>query len=143
MQLKELMTRNPEVIQPNQTLQVAAQRMRDLGVGLMPVCDGDHLKGMLSDRDITVRATAEGLDPTTAPVSQVMSPEVLYSYEDEEDVVGAALMEQHQVRRLMVLDRGHRLTGVVSLGDLATKSSKSRLTGGALEEISEPSRPGR
>ncbi|MFP4282896.1 MAG: CBS domain-containing protein [Opitutales bacterium] len=143
MKIKEIMTPNPEVVSPQDTLQTAARKMRELDVGLLPVCDGKKLTGMLTDRDLTTRATAEGLDPTTAPVSKVCTSEVIYTFIDESEEVAAELMEQHQIRRLIVLDRDKQLSGIVSLGDLATNPHLKTTPREVLERVSKPSEPER
>ena len=115
MQLKDVMTRGVEVARPDETLMEAAQKMRALDVGPLPVADGIEIVGMLTDRDITVRATAEGLDPKSATVEEVMTPEVVFCYEDDDVKDAAKLMAENQLRRLIVLNRGssvgrHRVT---------------------------------
>jgi len=118
--------------------------MRDLDVGLLPVCgDNNRLAGMITDRDVTVRAVAEGLDPKATHVEQVMTPDVMYCFEDQDVTEAAGLMKKEQIRRLVVLNRDKRLVGVVSLGDLATKTGDDDLSGETLEEISEPAAPRR
>lgn len=109
------MMRNVEAIGPTATLQEAAAKMRALDTGLLPVCDGDRLLGMLTDRDITVRAIAAGDDPAGVTVQQIMTPDVVFCLEDDAAEVAVRLMEDYQVRRLPVLDREHRLIGMVSL----------------------------
>src|SRR5919202_2191076 len=94
MQLKDVMTRQVEVISPDATLEEAARKMDDLNVGPLPVWDGEHLVGLITDRDITVRATAAGKDPRTTPVSEAMSREVLYCFEDQDVSEAARLMEE-------------------------------------------------
>jgi CBS domain-containing protein len=143
MQLKDIMTRGVEVIHPDATLQEAAQQMRGLDVGPLPVCDGERLVGMLTDRDITVRATAEGRDPKATKVRDVMTCEVIYAFEDQGVTEAARLMEEHQVRRLVVLNRDKRLIGIVSLGDLAVHTDNQRLAGEVVERVSEPAEPKR
>ena len=138
MQTKEFMTRNPVVVRPDATLREAAQRMRELDSGVLPICDGDRLVGMLTDRDVTVRATAEGKDPNSTAVREVMSPDVVYCFEDEDEAVAATKMEQHQLRRLAVLDRDKHLVGMVSLGDLAVHTADDRLAAEVTEAVSEP-----
>ena len=138
MQLKDIMTPEVERIHKDENLQKAAQRMKALDVGLIPIYDGDRLVGMLTDRDITVRATAAGCNPATTPVGQVMTSEVVYGFEDQPVEEAARVMEEKQIRRLMVLNRDKRLVGVVSLGDLATHPGARRVAGEALEEISQP-----
>ena len=117
MKVREVMTRDVAVVHPDSTLQEAADRMRQLDVGPLPVCDNDRLVGMITDRDITVRSTAEGLDPWTAQVREAMTPEVVYCSEDDDVAEAARLMNEKQVRRLPVLDRNRRLVGIVSLCD--------------------------
>ena len=138
MQLADIMTSNPVVLSPDTVLREAAQKMRDLDSGVMPIGDGDRLVGMLTDRDITVRATADGLDPNTTPVKDVMSPDVIYCFADDEVETAARKMEEHQIRRLIVLNRDKRLVGIASLGDLAVYARSDRLPGEVTEAVSEP-----
>src|SRR5262252_3925739 len=119
MQLKEVMTPAVEVISPQASIREAAEKMRHLDIGPLPVCDGDRLVGMLTDRDITVRAVADGRDPVTTRVYEVMTPDVVYGFDDQDVQDAVRLMEQYQIRRLPVLSRSKRLVGIVSLGDLA------------------------
>src|SRR3712207_8968 len=103
MKLSEIMTRNVEVVRPDATLQEAAQKMKNLDVGPLPVCDGRKVQGMLTDRDITIRATAAGLDPKTTKVRDVMTPDVTYCFEDQDVQDAARIMGEQQIRRLIVL----------------------------------------
>jgi len=140
MKVKELMTRGVECTRPNASLREAAAKMKSLDVGVLPVCgDDDQLVGMITDRDITVRSSAEGESPTEARVADVMTPGVLYCFEEATVEDAALLMEQKQVRRLVVLDGNKRLVGIVSLGDLAVETRDDRLAGSTLEGVSEPS----
>ena len=141
MQVRDVMTRDPDVVQVGATLEEAARRMQMQDVGALPVCDGPVLAGMLTDRDITVRATAMGLDPIQATAGQVMTPAVAYCYEDQDVGEAARLMGDQQVRRLVVVDRARRLVGIVSLGDLAMQAGDARLPGEVLERVSEPGGP--
>jgi CBS domain-containing protein len=143
MQLKEIMTHEVEVISPEATLQDAAKKMQRFDIGPLPVCDGERLVGMLTDRDITVRAVAEGCDPTTTTVRQVMTVELVYGFEEQDVQDGTRLMEQYQIRRLPVLNRDKRLVGIVSLGDLAVSPGNQPLAGEVLEQVSEPAEPRR
>jgi len=136
MQVKEVMTPEVECVSPENTLQEAARKMRDLDVGPVPVCDHDRLAGILTDRDIAVRAVAEGRDPTSTRVRDVMTPEVVYCFEDQDVQEAARLMEEKQVRRLLVLNRDKRLTGIVSLGDVAVETGDRNLAGRTLERVS-------
>ncbi len=143
MQLKDVMTRNVEVVHPDATLQEAAAKMDALDVGPLPVSDGTQVLGVLTDRDITVRATATGQDPKVALVRDFMSRDMVYAFEDQDVMEAARLMQEKQIRRLLVLDRDNRLVGIVSLGDLAVQTGDDRLTAVTLEGVSEPSQPDR
>jgi CBS domain-containing protein len=126
-------------MRPTASLQEAARKMRDLDVGPLPVCgDNDRLVGMLTDRDITVRAVAEGQDPKTARVQDIMTPDITYCFEDQDITEAARLMEEKQIRRLVVLNRDKRLVGIVSLGDLAVKTGDKKVSSEALEQVSQP-----
>ncbi len=141
MRVSDVMTRGVECTRPDATLQEAAAKMKSLDVGPLPVCENDRLVGMVTDRDITVRATAEGDAPTDVRVRDVMTPEVIYCFEDALVQDAARLMEEKQVRRLVVLNHDQRMVGIISLGDLAVETGDEQLTGSALEGISEPNRP--
>jgi len=144
MQLKDIMTSNPECVRPGATLQEAARKMRDLDVGPLPVCgDDDRLAGMITDRDIAVRAVAEGKDPKTTTVREAMTEEVVYGFEDQDVGDAARVMEQKQIRRLVVLNRDKRMVGIVSLGDVATECGDRQKAGEILQEVSEPALPRR
>lgn len=143
MQIKEIMTRQVEVVHPEATLWEAAQKMAALDIGPLPVCTGDQLVGMLTDRDITVRATAEGRDPKATRVHEVMTPEVLYTFEDQDISEAARIMTEQQIRRLVVLNQAKKLVGIVSLGDLAVHTGDTHRAGETLEGVSEPSEPQR
>jgi CBS domain-containing protein len=136
MRISEIMTHEVQMVAPQDTLQTAARMMAAHDFGMVPVGENDRLVGMLTDRDITTRAVAQGLIPGTCKVAEVMSPDVNYVYDDEsvEDV--ARNMSVLQVRRLPVLDREKRLVGIVSLGDLAV--NKPKPAGDALSSISQP-----
>src|SRR5258707_14307782 len=113
MQLKDIMTPKPESVRPDDTLQEAARRMRELDVGPLPVCgDDDRLAGMITDRDITIRAVAEGKDPRNTTVREAMTEDVIYGFEDQDVDDAARVMEQWQIRRLVVLDPAKRPVGI-------------------------------
>jgi CBS domain-containing protein len=127
MQVKELMTRGVECVLPGDNIAAAAQKMKDLDVGALPVCGDDgRLKGMITDRDITVRATAGCCDPGGTRVQDVMTPNIIYAFEDQGVSEASGLMKENQIRRLVVLNRDKRLVGIVSLGDLAVKTGDGR-----------------
>jgi CBS domain-containing protein len=132
------MTHEVEVIHPDDSLQDAARKMRDHDIGLVPVCDGRKLIGMLSDRDITIRAVAEGLKPTDKVGRDLATFPVIYCYEDEDVDVAAKTMKKNQIRRLAILRRSDKqLVGMVALGDLAI-NTEDRLSGDVLQKVSEP-----
>lgn len=138
MRINEIMSRDVEVARPQDTIQDVARKMRDIDAGVIPVCDGDKVQGMITDRDIVLRAVSEARSFQT-PVAEVMTTDVEYCYEDDDIAQAADKMAELQVRRLVVLDHDKRLVGIVSLGDIA-QQGKDKTTGQALEEISEPSR---
>src|SRR5262245_10105859 len=138
MKVKEIMTTDVEVIHPEDTLQSAARKMRDRDIGLLPVTDGDQLTGMLSDRDIILRATAEGMDPKSTLGRDLMTSPVISCFADDDVKDAAQLMEKNQVRRLAVLDgKDQKLVGILSLSDLAV-TGNYRLSGEVLQHVSEP-----
>jgi CBS domain-containing protein len=141
--IADVMTRQPRAIHPDASVADAAAMMRRLNIGAIPVCDGSRLTGMLTDRDITLRSTADGRDPHLTPVRDVMSRGVAWATEDDPVEEATRIMREHRIRRLPIVDGQHSLVGVVSLGDLAVDVSDDELTGDALGEISEPSRPDR
>ena len=137
MQLKEVMTRDVQVVEPDATLRDVARLMKDLDVGGIPVCAGDRLQGFITDRDIAIRAIAEGQDPSTCKVADVMSDKIYWCYEDNDVEEAGQLMREKQVRRLAVLDRDKKLVGIVSLGDLAVEAEDESYAGEVLEGVSE------
>ncbi len=137
MLVRDIMTGNPEVVSPGDTLEQAARKMEELNVGPLPVCEGIRLVGMLTDRDITVRATAAGCDPKTTLVCDAMSQEVVSCYEDQDVREAAELMKQRQVRRLTVMSRANQLVGMLSLGDLATEAGDPGQPGEVLKKVSD------
>jgi CBS domain-containing protein len=139
MMIRDIMSGGAECTKPSATLRDAARRMKDLDVGSLPVCgDNERLVGMITDRDIAIRAVAEGNDPDATAVRDVMTPGIIYCYEDDDVSDAAHKMEEFQVRRLVVLNRDKRLVGIVSLGDLAVDTHDDELAGHTLEAISEP-----
>jgi CBS domain-containing protein len=132
----DAMTRDVEIVSPRQSIREAAHLMAQLDIGALPVADGDRLVGMITDRDIAVRAVGEGRSPDTE-VRDVMSKEVLYCFEDEEVDQVTHNMSDIKLRRLPVLDRRKRLVGIVSLGDIALIDGPGHV-GAALCGISQP-----
>jgi CBS domain-containing protein len=138
MRVHEVMTRNAECVSPEATIQQAAERMKALDVGSLPVCEDDRLVGILTDRDITLRCVSAGHDPHSDRVRDVMTPGIHYCFEDQDVGEAAEQMKEKQIRRLPVLNRDKRLCGIVSLGDLAVETRDDELVGEALEGISGP-----
>jgi CBS domain-containing protein len=137
MKLKDIMSRDLEFVDPNTSLQEAAKKMKDINAGPMPVVEDRKPLGILTDRDITIRAVAEGKDTRKTKVSEIMTQEVIACFEDQDVAEAAKIMGEKQVRRLMILDRNQKLVGIVSLGDIATFTKDKELAGGALEEVSQ------
>ncbi len=124
MKIAEIMSSDVQVVTPEQPIQEAARLMMSADTGALPVGDGERLIGMVTDRDITVRAIAEGRGPDT-PVREVMSDKLLFAWDDQDVEDVAIQMSDAQVRRMPVLSRdGERLVGIVSIGDLATQGSE-------------------
>ena len=132
--IHDIMTHKVSVIQLSDSMQTAAERMRDLDVGVLPVCDGETLVGMVTDRDIAVRGVAAGLNPEDALVADVMTDDVHACRATDTIDTAMQQMGDAQVRRLAVLDPDRRIVGIVALGDLATRQSAP--TDNTLREIS-------
>ena len=135
MKIRDAMTRDAKLIGPDDTIRHAAQMMKNCDCGVLPVADGDHLVGMITDRDIAVRCIADGKGPDTK-VREAMTQEVMYCFEDEDTQHICQNMADIQVRRLPVVNRDKRLVGIVSLSDLARKEAN---TAKALRGIARPS----
>jgi CBS domain-containing protein len=136
-QLKDIMSPDVQVISPDATIREAAQKMREGDFGMMPVAENDRMIGAVSDRDIALRAVAEGKDADTK-VRDIMSDGIAWAYEDDSVERAAEIMSEHQVRRLPVVNRQKRLVGIVALGDFAVESSDLEPAAEALAEISQP-----
>lgn len=136
MKVREVMSSDVRMCRPDDTIRDAATTMIEIDAGALPVADDDRLVGMITDRDIAVRAVAEGKGPDTT-VDEVMSREVLYCYDDQDLEDVARNMGKIQVRRLPVVDRDKRLVGIVSLADLA-RNEEPTTVGRAVERVSEP-----
>ena len=123
MKVAQAMSSNVSVANPTQTIREVAGTMAKVDAGVVPVADGDRLVGMITDRDIAIRAVAAGKGPET-PVREVMTPEVKYCFEDEDLDHVAKNMAEQRVRRLPVMNRDKRLVGILSLGDIALSPAK-------------------
>jgi len=139
--VSDVMTRGVRTLAPNDSVRGAAQAMYELDVGMVPICDGEHLVGVVTDRDIVLRCVAQD-QPTTTEVSAIMSGDVCWCFEDDSVDEITEQMSEVQIRRMPVIDRGRRLVGVVSLGDVAVKAAEAN-TADTLATISEPAEPDR
>jgi CBS domain-containing protein len=135
MKVSECMTRDVNTIAPDRTIRDAAKLMADKDIGCIPVGENDKLVGMITDRDIAIRAVCEGKNPDT-PIREVMTGELMYCFEDEDVNHVARNMGDIQVRRLPVMSRDKRLVGIIALGDIACGATSKRLVGEALSGIS-------
>ena len=142
MKVADIMTKDPETVGPGTYIGDVAQMMRDLDVGIIPVVSDGDLKGVITDRDITIRVTAAGLSPFEVTVQDFISPNPV-SVSPGDDVEKAReVMSERQIRRLLVTE-GNKLVGIISQGDLATKDrAEETATGEVLEDISEPTNYG-
>lgn len=139
MKVRQMMTREVECTKPTDTLVHVAQRMRDLNVGCMPVCgENERLIGVITDRDIIIRGVAASLIPEETLVTEVMTLDINYCFENDNVESAANIMEDQQIRRLAVINDEHRLVGIVSLGDIAVRVGQTQLSGETLEQISDP-----
>lgn len=135
-QLAEVMTIDVQVVNPDESILRAAQMMKELDVGALPVCDGERLIGMVTDRDIAIRGVADGLEPEETTVADVMTDEITWCTDEQEVEEAMQLMSDRQIRRLPIVDANKRLVGIVSIADL---SSEHPGIGEAVERISSPS----
>jgi CBS domain-containing protein len=140
--VRDLMTRGVRTLSPSDTAVFAAQAMAELDVGSVPVCDGQRLVGVVTDRDLTIRCLAQGRDAESTRLEEVMSPDVQWCYEEQSVEEAAQLMRDAQIRRLPIVDHDRKLVGVISLGDLAAKGDAHDASE-ALRDISTPSEPDR
>ena len=136
MKVRDAMSRDVKVANPEESIRNAARMMMEIDAGALPVGENDRLIGVITDRDIAVRAVAEGKPPTTK-VREVMSAEVLYCFDDQDLDEIAKNMADVQVRRLPVVSRDKRLVGIISLGDLA-RNEDAKTAGKTVSQISEP-----
>jgi CBS domain-containing protein len=136
MKAKDLMTRNVQCISPEMPLQEAAAMMKKLDVGFLPVCENDRLAGTVTDRDIVLRVVAEGKDIKNCTAADVMTRTVRWCQEDQSADEVADYMAQHEIRRILVLDENRRLSGVITIGDLAKRGEEEK-AGETTREIAE------
>lgn len=143
MLVKEIMTSNVETVNSNANLIETARKMRSLEVGALPVWEKGKMVGMITDRDIAVRAIAEKKNPSTTTAKEIMSSNVCSCYEEDDIRKAAEMMEKNCFHRLLVVDSDNDPIGFVSLSDFAVKSHDEHLTYEVLEQISAPACPHR
>jgi CBS domain-containing protein len=141
MKLSEIMTPEVVTIDPDASLQQAAQIMASLDIGMLPVMADDDLLGVITDRDITVRAAARGLDPKRTQIRSVMTEAATCATDTQDVTQGAKQMMNHRIRRLPIMDHHQQLVGIVSLGDVVKALADKCLAGEVLLRISEASVP--
>lgn len=140
MKVKDVMTKSLATLAPEDTVERAAQLMREHNIGSLPVCDGDKVIGIITDRDITLRSTAEGENSQRQTVRDIMSSNPVIVSPEIEAREAARIMSERQIRRLPVVE-DNSLVGMLSLGDLSVEPNLSNNAGKTLTEISEPSSP--
>lgn len=142
MLVKEVMSKKPDYLSPGITLKQAADEMLKHNIGCVPIGDDndERLIGFLTDRDIAIRGVAKGKDPNKTTVKEIMTKKVLYCYEDDDVRLAAKSMSKQHVRRLIVLNRKKRMTGIISLGDIAFKAKNELLTASTLCSVVEQER---
>jgi CBS domain-containing protein len=137
--VKDCMSRDVRMVSPDDTVQAAAEVMKNLNVGIVPVSEGGSVVGVVTDRDIALRVVALGLDGRETKVTEAMSSPPIFCYADQDIEDAARVMEAKQIRRLIVLDGNKKPIGILALGDVAIKVGND-LSGEILEQVSEPSR---
>jgi len=139
MKISEMMTQEPILLSPESNVRMACEVMRDSDIGFIPITDGEKILGAITDRDIATRAVASGLDPVETKVKDVMSHNIVFIYDDQDELEAARLMQVKQIRRLAVLNRNKRLVGVLSLSDLSMRVKDHALAGEVLERMADHS----
>ncbi|MFO7964114.1 MAG: CBS domain-containing protein [Desulfobacterales bacterium] len=142
MKVNEIMTQNPEFVYSGDSVKRAAEVMRQVNAGAVPIFDGDTAIGILTDRDIAVRLVAEGKDPLNVKAGEIMSKDPVFCSSDADIEEAVRLMEDKQLRRLLVKDAQGKVAGIVSIGDLAVSLDKEK-SGEVIKEVSQPSEPER
>ena len=140
MKVREIMSSHVKQISSSAMASEAADKMKTFDVGALPILEDNKIVGMLTDRDIVVRAIATGMDPKMTVIKDILTPEVLCCFEEDDISTAARIMEDNQVRRLVVLDNDKTVVGMISLGDLALKTSNDHLTYEILERVCGPAR---
>jgi CBS domain-containing protein len=141
MQVKEIMTRDVETVRRDTLLTDAAERMRTHDIGILPVWDGEQLQGIVTDRDIAVRAIVKNQQPELLRCQDVMTQNVVFCFEDQEVTEAGRIMQDHKIRRLPVINRQRHLVGIISIGDIALGTGDTKLVGVSVQEVSAPDVP--
>jgi CBS domain-containing protein len=142
MKAKDIMTPHVELIHSDDSIKKAARKMEELNVGALPVAAGGEVVGIITDRDIVIRSVAQGLDPEKHKIMEAVSEGIVSCHEEDDLKTVADIMERNQIRRVIVKNQEANVTGIVSLGDLATNIHKE-MAGEVIKEVSEPSQPAR
>lgn len=137
MKIRDVLTANPKICSPDTTLMDVACMMRDNDTGFIPVCDGDRITGVITDRDMVVRGLCKGVDARQAKVRDCMTTNICWIQQDQDIKDAIAVMEERKIRRMLVMDAAKRLVGVLSLGDLAEAKGIRNLAEELLERVSE------
>jgi CBS domain-containing protein len=137
MRIRDIMTENPLIIPEETSVEDAARMMRDHKIGVVPIGDKERIAGVITDRDIALRVTAESKDPKHTPVREVMTPDGAYCFEDQDVEDACFMMEDKHVRRLLVFDRTRDLVGILSLDDIAARARKEKLAGYTLSKLAK------
>jgi CBS domain-containing protein len=137
MKIRDVMTANPKLCTPDSTLKDVACMMRDNDTGFIPICDGDRITGVITDRDMVVRSLCQGVDTAKATVRDCMSMDICWIQQDQDIKDAIAVMEERKIRRMLVMDQQKKLVGVFSLGDLAEAKGIRGLAEEVLQRVSE------
>lgn len=138
MKIKDVMSTRVAIVKADATVRDAAREMRNMDIGVLPVSENDKLVGMITDRDITIRAVAEGRNPDQISVRDAMTRDLVSCYEDQELTEVSRIMQERQVRRVVVLNHQEQLVGIASMGDLVVQSGNEQMGGNMLQSVSRP-----
>ncbi len=136
--LKDLMNRQFATVRPDAEVREVARLMKKQNVGFIPVCDEQRIHGIITDRDIVMRVLGDKMDVGTVKARDIMSKDVFWCFDDDSFETAAKLMQQHRVRRLLVLDHDGQLCGILSMSDIAYDESHDRLAGETLRAVAHP-----
>ncbi len=140
MLVKEIMTKNPKSLTPNTPITKVVEEMKRLDCGFIPITENGKIVGVVTDRDIALRAIPNGKNPATTPVREILTSQCYHVFEEDKINSAAEKMCQKQIRRLIVLDKNKRVSGVVSLGDIATRCEDHEIDSQIIEAVSKQKR---